>query len=153
MNRRWAPLQAILVLAVCESAIAEAGRLKVGVPQTRLVASLDEVHSVCRTKAALACTVFVDEALSTRCVVSGNGWQIQATATWTPVMYMTSERYVRHERIHVTHVGLMAGEYVKGLAAEQFDSEDLCLAAARAAESSFTVRMNGFRILSNKTYR
>jgi hypothetical protein len=128
-------------------------RLQLDSPILRL-AQHAELSSVCRSSAHIyACTDFPEESLRADCVKADRGWSIDATARISPVMYLSKPRWVQHELIHLNHLERMVGQYLDHLATIEFESESSCRESAAEAENHFRVRMNGFRKISNLTYR
>jgi hypothetical protein len=140
-------VSAFLALAI----LGSPDRVVVAPPITSVVSNVQRLREVCTPDGNFdACTRFVAFRLTASCAPRGDGWSIDASATFRPWIFLYNMHSLAHERMHIDDVRSYAERYVDGLGGAPFASRQQCESAALAASASFEATMRDFARRSNE---
>jgi hypothetical protein len=96
-----------------------------------------------------ACTRFVAWNLEASCIQQKDGWEIHATASFTPWIVLLNIEELSHELEHVRDVTRSAQQYAEELESLRFASEADCRARSIGEAGSFETVVRRFAAESN----
>jgi hypothetical protein len=150
MRHRIALLAAALA-SICAMAVAGPDpAVVVAKPLLKVMNNVQRLREVCTSDGDFdACTRFVAFRLNAACARTGDGWGIEASATFRPWIFLYNMGSLSHEQLHIADIRTYTERYISELGREQFSSRDVCEASALAAIGTFEQTIRGFAERSN----